>query len=1119
MSARPIARRAVILSASALLLPAAHGFAQGPREVRRAPRFEGATIPDPPRQHEPWQPPETKLPRFLIDASATLFEDGLADPRNCDYRAIEIGIGIVTRTDGWVLPAREGEKTRFAVAWNGLVYPAVSIGESIGVEADVNVIAQEDRVAREAHAKRPMVHVGFRSGTNALWSASPTSLNAIKVCLLLRLGRADLAETVWAAGTEGREMLRDDVFQAATANPDLASHGISYVSLANDLAWDLFDRALGAHTCGDDALALADARKLTAVQKAVETRSKAMGFDPRSPTDRADEAVPYIRFLGQLPELLADHERRARALKRPPVPLPGFDKRARIAALIAELDQVAVRQWGQPGGVNLGESPVVRALIAEGDDAVGPLIEDLERDTRLTRSVQFWRDFHRSRTIMGAHEAAYAALCGILHTSFFGAATTGDNLTARGLEGRKAVADRIRAYWEKNRGIPLVERWYRTLADDHAAPGEWLQAAGNIVQHENVSVVPSSTAFTTTVTSQLPPGARPRLRGEALRGKRNPSVVELMATRVNDIDPGPRLHADSGDQFKVVSANAMAEMLAEWDNKAALPVLQARVERCARIVQAGQQAGRRFHGTEAAIAGLTNLRIRARDLEALADYGGRVRTVTPDNPDLAFAVFEMFEPLWRSPDHPAVIAAAAALFEDPKSPWNPSLNLRELEMNRGFRLELLGSPLLGLKSFRTVVLRALADMTQVGTVEVDAEGRMTVIQGVHKTVVDGNLTTHYSGNRSREIPGGGESPFKPGPNALPLRVADVVREQLEQVEGIPRFRKQWPLAKRDEAIAATIAYLKHYGERFRDNEASRALRAAEPGGPSYEKAILAFDPLDQPATAAEVAAGRAIFSLVGAGTEVRRVPLPSLPLAARWTKLEVFPDDPPIRRARDALGHDVPDIEALQTGRVWQAEEVREGERWRRYYGFAGRHALTRVRAEEVEFPLSWVWFLLSTDLDARIVINEPAPTTGPLPVELWLRNHLGVETTAPTDLVRETGRALSLREGIAFRLVRESDRPVWANTIAALEGASEKPFAPEEIAARPVGRHSGGASPRTMAAAERLRAFELDLRTLFRIDQPGRYRLEITFDDLNSRGGKPANVATVFLVGARKTE
>ena len=114
---------------------------------------------------------------------------------------------------------------------------------------------------------------------------------------------------------------------------------------------------------------------------------------------------------------------------------------------------------------------------------------------------------------MGAHEAAYTALSGLLKTSFFGVATTGGNLTTSGLEGRKAVAVGIRAYWEKNRGVELVERWYRTLADDVAAPAEWLQAAGSIVQHENVSVVPSSTASTQTLTTQLARGARPKLPG------------------------------------------------------------------------------------------------------------------------------------------------------------------------------------------------------------------------------------------------------------------------------------------------------------------------------------------------------------------------------------------------------------------------------------------------------------------------------------------------------------------------------------------------------------------------------------------------------------------------------
>ena len=55
--------------------------------------------------------------------------------------------------------------------------------------------------------------------------------------------------------------------------------------------------------------------------------------------------------------------------------------------------------------------------------------------------------------------------------------------------------------------------------------------------------------------------------------------------------------------------------------------------------------------------------------------------------------------------------------------------------------DLLSGSLLGLKSFRTLVLRALADKTQVGTVEVDDEGTVTVVQGSSKTVEKGNSTS------------------------------------------------------------------------------------------------------------------------------------------------------------------------------------------------------------------------------------------------------------------------------------------------------------------------------------------------------------------------------------------
>src|SRR5437879_796540 len=88
---RPVA----FLTGLALLVVSASCDAQRQQEFRAAPRFEGSTIPDPPRQREPWTPPETTLPKFLVRASATLFEQGLADPRGCDYRAIEIGVGSV----------------------------------------------------------------------------------------------------------------------------------------------------------------------------------------------------------------------------------------------------------------------------------------------------------------------------------------------------------------------------------------------------------------------------------------------------------------------------------------------------------------------------------------------------------------------------------------------------------------------------------------------------------------------------------------------------------------------------------------------------------------------------------------------------------------------------------------------------------------------------------------------------------------------------------------------------------------------------------------------------------------------------------------------------------------
>ena len=70
----------------------------------------------------------------------------------------------------------------------------------------------------------------------------------------------------------------------------------------------------------------------------------------------------------------------------------------------------------------LADDPVVAALISEGEPAVEPLIDCMENDKRLTRSVHFGRDFSGYCLIIGVREAAYVAISAILQKSFFGPA-------------------------------------------------------------------------------------------------------------------------------------------------------------------------------------------------------------------------------------------------------------------------------------------------------------------------------------------------------------------------------------------------------------------------------------------------------------------------------------------------------------------------------------------------------------------------------------------------------------------------------------------------------------------------------------------------------------------------
>jgi hypothetical protein len=463
-----------------------------------------------------------------------------------------------------------------------------------------------------------------------------------------------------------------------------------------------------------------------------------------------------LDFLGQLPQILADLERRARETNRVSVVESGMDKlpsqAQRIAALVRDLELVHARQWGQPGRVNLAEDPIVQALIHEGDAAVEPLLDCLASDKRLTRSVGFGRDFFRGRTVIPATSAAGVAVQAILHADF------GRNISE------------IRAYWNKYKGLKLEDRWYAILQDDSAGMGRWLEAAGNITQPDNVTTFPG-TGF--SQERPAPTNAPVRLRGEVLRSKSNPSVTALLARRALEISP-----SDPG-AYDLSAACELGLRLAAWDPPAALPVTKTLTERCLTVAQYASQKNALL-----AVPKLVVFRMQAGDPRALEDYGVWLQSTTPEQLDHSLA--EALGPLCRFPTNAALQATAERMFGNTNSAWCGLLSKRTSFFNP------IESELLNVPAFRRLLLRELNRRDVCGYVEW-RQGNAFY-----------ELTNYWSGSRGRPLPEA-ERPVE-GTKA-DLRRCDWIAWSLSNGKGAPSFNPFAPQEKRDEAIAKAKAWL------------------------------------------------------------------------------------------------------------------------------------------------------------------------------------------------------------------------------------------------------------------------------------------------------------------------
>ena len=137
------------------------------------------------------------------------------------------------------------------------------------------------------------------------------------------------------------------------------------------------------------------------------------------------------------------------------------------------------------------------------------------------------------------------------------------------------------------------------------------------------------------------------------------------------------------------------------------------------------------------------------------------------------------------PKEPAIATAAHTLFTNS---WVPLLS----KDRSYYMLDLVSSDLVHVPAFRDHLLVELANHDKLGTVRMRK----------------GDIDVQTDGfQQSQGVDD--KDPLLPKEGAIEtLRVADQIADSLSSRTGAPKFRRYWPEAARDKAIAAIAAWLR-----------------------------------------------------------------------------------------------------------------------------------------------------------------------------------------------------------------------------------------------------------------------------------------------------------------------
>ncbi len=720
-----------------------------------------------------WTPPKTTVAKELVDTGQFLLKHGFGDPRGG-----KLGLATVSLSGSWSQQAQDvqvlgwikddGTK-KTIVDMAGITFPVKSVVELFKTEDAVNNALKLEESGK-VHYTGPINRLMpfFVGGTGSDDTKFHELLSDQAVIELLIHGDTGLAEKLFAKRShpeyEGNKPVQKPGIDKYTE-----------YSLLNSFLSAYWIAAVNAHMRGDDDLAYLMGKTLADnaddYEKFGATLQTGRVFMPDENTGKKT----MFAFILPADQLAKDAKRR---IKEGPktVDMASLDKlssKDRVAKLIEWLDQVSARQWGQPGGVNLADDKIVQALIKEGNAAGDALLDCMEKDTRLTRSVSFGRDFFPGRNLLTVKSAAFAAFCGITQIDAYGP----------NMRRQPTVAD-LREMWAKNKNLIPAERWFNVLKDDKSSHQQWVAAAAWLTEPKDV--VHSGGGWVTVPKTNNGKPISPAKFTDLPAAKKTelPDVLEARSRLIEK----QNTEQSSLKLYEHEMALDIAVALFSVDKKRTIPLLSELVQLAVNDPINNHGGGIAYNMGNAVVRACGCL-IEANQPNAEKVYVQFIKSQEADT----FGNARSLIPLMKMDP-----AKADAYVKDILTAKGSTHNVEEnIAKGKLFHVRsLMESPMLLYPSFRNILIGLLSRKEVVGKVEIREDSKSVSVRG-------------SSGwQTGAPVPDPAELA---GASKAECRLGDFFAMQLSNRKGAPQFGVYWPDSRKDAAIKDLKIYLnEHY---------------------------------------------------------------------------------------------------------------------------------------------------------------------------------------------------------------------------------------------------------------------------------------------------------------------